>query len=312
MRDFFKSLFRFIIFLHICTSTMKNLLITLAAFVLISAVGCTEGDTKKAPSTVKEAAKKDTTTSAKTAAGPVADAKTILARTEVPVLCYHHIRGLRGRETSRMLEYIVPEQNFKDQMQSLADSGYHTITPDEYEAYLATGAPLPSKPIMITYDDTDLEQYTVALPEMEKHGFKGVYFIMTISIGRPRYMSKEQIKDLSDKGHVIASHTWDHHNVKTYTDADWDVQFLKTREKLETITGKPVRHFAYPFGLWNSAAIPELKKRGYASAYQLSERTRDSTAPLYSLRRMIVPGNWTTKTMHKYISGTFRAPKPQG
>lgn len=242
----------------------------------------------------------------KPAAVTKASTAEILAKKQVPVLCYHHIRALRAGESQRLTEYIVPESNFRDQMQSLADSGYQTITPDEYEAYLTTGAPLPAKPVMLTYDDTDAEQYTVALPEMEKHKFKGVYFIMTISIGRPRYMSKEQIKDLADKGHVIASHTWDHHNVKKYAGDDWDIQFKKTKEKLETITGKPVEHFAYPFGLWNSAAIPELQKRGYKTAYQLSDNHRDSLAPLYALRRMIVPGSWSVKTMHRAMKGTFK------
>lgn len=37
---------------------------------------------------------------------------------------------------------------------------------------------------------------------------------MTVSIGRPNYMTKDQIKQLSDEGNVIGSHTWDHHNVK--------------------------------------------------------------------------------------------------
>ena len=279
---------------------MKYILLTLLSGSLLLA--CNQAPTEK--NTTKSASPA-TADSAVAAPAPVADVPTILARKQVPVLCYHHIRPLRAGESKRMLGYIVPVQNFKDQMQSLADSGYQTISPDQYEAYLTTGAPLPPKPIMLTYDDTDLEQYTVALPEMEKHGFKGVYFIMTISIGRPRYMNKEQIKDLSDKGHTIASHTWDHHNVKNYTEKDWDVQFLKTKEKLEVLTGKPVKHFAYPFGLWNHAAIPELQKRGYTTAYQLSERKRDSIAPLYSLRRMIVPGDWSTTTMHKYIKGTF-------
>jgi hypothetical protein len=38
---------------------------------------------------------------------------------------------------------------------------------------------------------------------------------------------------------------------------------LKPKSKIEEIVGKPVTNFAYPFGLWNSAAIPELKQSGY-------------------------------------------------
>src|SRR6476619_5093039 len=152
---------------------------------------------------------------------PAADAATIMSRKQVPVLCYHHIHDFKGTERPVTKDYIVPPANFREQMKRLADSGYHTILPEQYNNYLLYGTPLPSKPVMITFDDTDEEQYTIGNSELSKYGFKGVYFIMTISIGKPRYMTKEQIKDLSDKGNTIACHTWDHHNVKKYTDVDW-------------------------------------------------------------------------------------------
>jgi len=58
----------------------------------------------------------------------------------------------------------------------LADSGYHAILPDQLYAYLTTGASLPSKPVMITFDDGDLDQYETALPELDKYGFKASFF----------------------------------------------------------------------------------------------------------------------------------------
>ncbi len=101
-------------------------------------------------------------------------------------------------------------------------------------------------------------------------------------------MSKEQIKELADKGHTIAAHTWDHHRIDRYKNentiqergvkkvvSDWDQQLTKTKEKLEGITGKPVEHFAYPFGIWNNKPFPELEKRSYKSAYQFSDNKRD-------------------------------------
>ena len=146
---------------------------------------------------------------------------------------------------------------FKAHLKILADSGYHTILPDQLYNYLAFGAALPSKPVMLTYDDTDIDQYTVAFPEMKKYGFKGVFFIMTITINRARYMSEQQIKELSDSGNVIAGHTWDHHMVTKYQPATWDTQLVIPQKRLEAITGKPITYFAYPFGLWNKEAFPD-------------------------------------------------------
>ena len=228
------------------------------------------------------------------------DISAILAKKEVPVLCYHHIRKKAGGNP----DYAVSPAAFAEQMKVLADSGYKTVLPDDIYEYLVHDHKLPAKPVMISFDDTDEEQFTVGKTEMDKYGFKGVYFIMTISINRKRYMTKEQLKQLSDEGHVIAAHTWDHHKVTDYKDADWDTQFIKPRRQLEAITGKPINYFAFPFGIWDSTSLVQLKTRGYKLAFILSGK-RDSTEPLYTLRRMIVPGNWTTRGMLKAMKTTF-------
>ncbi len=234
----------------------------------------------------------------------IADLATILSKKEVPILCYHHIRNFKAGESENMKSYSVTPAAFAAQMKALSDSGYSTILPDQLYEYLVHDGVLPAKPVMLTFDDTDEEQYSIGKTEMDKYGFKGVYFIMTISINRPRYMSKEQIKNISDSGHVIAGHTWDHHMVTKYQGEDWDIQLVKPRKQLEAITGKSITYFAYPFGLWNQAAIPEIKNRDYKLAFILSTK-RDSTEPLYTVRRMIVPGQWSTNGMLKAMRSTF-------
>jgi len=272
-------------------SPMKNYFLVVIILALLSC------NSKK--NTTKEVAAPAATVSRDTVqVTATADAATILARRQVPVLCYHHINnGKPG-------DYVVPPALFAQQMQVLADSGYHTILPDQLYNYLATGAVIPERSFLITFDDTDEEQFTVGAAEMAKHQFKGVFFIMNISIGKPRYMSKEQIKQLADDGNVIGAHTWDHHRVTEYTTADWDKQLNEAKLKLETITGKPVAYFAYPFGLWNKPAIPELNQRGIKMAFQLSAKP-DSTQPLYTVRRMLVPGTWTTDGLLKAMKRTF-------
>ena len=237
-------------------------------------------------------------------ASQTTSAATILGRKQVPILCYHQIREWRTTDSKRAKDYIVPVEAFKQQLKMLADSGYHTILPDQLYSYLTQGTPLPNKPIMLTFDDTDLGQYTVGYPEMKKYNFKGVFFIMTVSLNRPNYMSKEQVKELSDVGNVIGSHTWDHHNVKKYQGKDWEIQIDKPTKQLESITGKPIRFFAYPFGLWNKQAIPELKKRNFIAAFQLIAK-RDDKDPLYTIRRIIVPGYWSLKTLQHAIVADF-------
>ncbi|MBS1525586.1 MAG: polysaccharide deacetylase family protein [Bacteroidetes bacterium] len=229
----------------------------------------------------------------------------IMARKQVPILCYHQIRDWRPTDSKTNKDYIIPVATFKAHMKMLADEGYHTILPDQLYDYLTKGAPLPSKPIMLTFDDTDLDQFEIARPEMKKYGFKGVFFIMTVSIGKKHYMNTAQIKQLSDEGNVIGSHTWNHSNFKKLsTEKDWEIQLDKPTKKLEEITGKPVKYFAYPFGVWSAQNIPQLHKRGFKIAFQLSEK-RDPNDPLMTVRRILGSGYWSAKTLSNNIVQDF-------
>lgn len=265
-------------------------------------------DTKKDKTSTEETVRKDSleqVSTDKVAGTTVADAAAILAKKQVPVLCYHHIRDPKPGQSETFKSYSVAPAQFASQMKALKDSGYETVLPDQLYNYLVHGGKLPPKPVMLTFDDTDEEQFSIGYQEMKKYGFKGVFFIMTISINRPRYMTKEQLKQLADEGNAVESHTWDHHMVTKYQGDDWEKQFIKPRKTIEDITGKTATYFAYPFGLWNTAAIPELKKAGFKMAFILSTK-RDSTDPLYTIRRMIVPGQWSTPGMLKAMNQTFK------
>ena len=234
-----------------------------------------------------------------------ASPEQILLKPQVPILCYHRIRNILATDGPNMKTYSVTPAAFAQQMKALSDNGYHTILPAQLNEYLVHDGKLPSKPIMITFDDTREEQLSIGAAEMKKYGYKGVFFIMTISINRPGYMTKEQIKSLSDNGNVIGAHTWDHHMVTKYVDADWETQLTKPNKKLEEIIGKPITYFAYPDGVWNSAAFPHIKNNGYQLAFILSTK-RDSTKPLYTIRRVIVAGSWSTPGFLKAIQTSFK------
>jgi len=232
-------------------------------------------------------------------------AGSILARKQVPILCYHQIRDFRGSDSKRARDYIVPPASFRDQMKMLADSGYTAVMPDQLIHYLVSGKGMPQKPVMLSFDDADLSQFELARPVLDQYGFKATFFIMTVVLNKPGYMKREHVRQLSDEGHVIGSHTWDHMNVKKLTEHDWEIQIDKPSRQLKEITGKPVEYFAYPFGLWDERAAEGIRARGFKAAFQLSAK-RDTTLPLYTIRRIIVPGEWSTARVFAFMKGSFR------
>jgi hypothetical protein len=55
--------------------------------------------------------------------------------------------------------------------------------------------------------------------------------------------------------------------------------------------------FAYPYGLWNAAALPHLKAAGYRAAFQLTRQPPDPQCPLLTIRRVLVPSSWDNHTL---------------
>lgn len=233
------------------------------------------------------------------------DNPAILARKQVPVLCYHQIRNWRASDKKIDKDYIIPPATFAAQMKMLADSGYHSILPDELYDYLVTGKPLPAKPIMLTFDDTDGDQFTAGRPELNKYNFKSVYFIVFNNINKNKYyMDRKQIRLLADEGNVIGCHTRDHISFRKLNATNWSEQIDVCKQKLEKLTGKPVDYFAYPYGYWNQQGLPGLHKSGFKAAFQL-EQPRDTQDPLMTIRRIIACGYWSPQTLDYNIKHDF-------
>lgn len=208
-------------------------------------------------------------------------AAQIYAKQEVPVLCYHRISD--GTKS----DYRVSQATFTSHMKILSDSGYHSISPAQLYNYLVYNKTLPEKPVMITFDDSRVEHALIAAPVMEKFGFKGVFFIMTITYNKKNYMTTEQIAGLAKAGHTIGLHSWDHTMVTKYKDpTDWLKQVAEPKTKLEKIVGKPVEYWAYPNGVFDHKGAEELSKY-FKLSFSLSTK-RDSILPLQTVRRIIV------------------------
>jgi len=221
----------------------------------------------------------------------------IIAKSEVPVLCYHRIEeGKKG-------DYTVSPATFTAHMKILADSGYHSISPAQLYDYLVYNKALPEKPMLITFDDSRVEHAMIAAPVMEKYGFRGVFFIMTITYNKKNYMTTDQIAGLAKAGHTVGLHSWDHTMVTKYKEAaDWQKEVAEPKKKLEKIVGKAVEYWAYPNGVYDHKGAEELSKYFKISFTLISKR--DSIQPLQTVRRMIVP-ECTPQGLLKSMHRTF-------
>lgn len=194
------------------------------------------------------------------------------ARTlDVPILMYHRVAVLHGDEVGTELELTVDPQEFGLQMQWLADNGYQTITQLQLFRALMEGAPLPEKPVLITFDDGYRGIATLAAPIMARHGFVGTAYVISDRIARkpkaaPSWMTWGHLRGLEAQGWDIGSHTVDHREIPGLSPEAASHELRQSRFKLERILGHPVQWFCYPAGRVDAAAVEEVRKAGYVLA----------------------------------------------
>ena len=231
----------------------------------------------------------------------------VARRSSIPILCYHQIRPPTAADAPADRAYIVSLRRFRSQLDALERGGYRTITPDQLLAHLTTGAALPPRPVLLTFDDAVDDHYRVVLPELRRRRMTATFFVMTVVLGNEGYLTRGQVRRLSRAGMTIGAHSWDHHRVDEYSgQEDWRVQIDEPVEQLEQITGEPVRYFAYPFGIWSRAAFPHLRRAGIHAAFQLVDRPISFADPLMTIRRKIASPDWTGRQLTRELRGGFR------
>jgi peptidoglycan/xylan/chitin deacetylase (PgdA/CDA1 family) len=219
---------------------------------------------------------------------PPTDVASVAKRADVPVLCYHQIRNPTGADSAQARTYIVSPKAFAAQMDALDRAGYTTIGGQALVDHVARGAKLPRNPILLTFDDGSAGQYTHALPVLREHDFVATFFVMTVVLDKPGWLTRAQVRKLEDEGMTIGAHTYDHKAVPEYGGEDWATQLERPARDLRRLLGHPVRLFAYPFGAYSADAIQHLWSAGYRAAIQLAEKL-DRRHPLWNLRRIVVP-----------------------
>jgi hypothetical protein len=128
-------------------------------------------------------------------------------------LTYHQIRNWRPTDGPAARRLITPPGVFAAQMDALDRSGYATISGTRLVNHLLAGVPLPPKPLLVTFDDASQGQYTSALPILRRHRFVATFFVMTVVLDKPGWLSRAQIRRLDRLGMTIAAHRWDHRPV---------------------------------------------------------------------------------------------------
>lgn len=201
----------------------------------------------------------------------------------VPIIVYHSIRPSYIGEPKANKIYDVDPKNFEIQLEYLKTHGYTTISFDDLTNYF-NGLKLPTKPVIISFDDGLETQYLNAFPILKKKEMVATFFIYTNAIDKPKFFTWKQVNELVDAKMTIGSHSKSHPYLWKITNPEQlKIELLESKKIIEKNIGKTISTFAYPFGLYKPITITEVIAAGYTSARIGFERTTHTKEDLFTL-----------------------------
>jgi peptidoglycan/xylan/chitin deacetylase (PgdA/CDA1 family) len=191
---------------------------------------------------------------------------------DVPILMYHRIDRITASLPAMTRALTVAPADFAQQMRWLSSHGYHAVSMRQLFAALEYGAPLPSRPVMITFDDGYRDVLTHAAPALDHLHMPATAYVITgrISGKDSSFLSWSNLRQLERDGIAVGSHTVHHLELPDLTDAQARRELLTSRLALERHLHHPVQWFAYPAGAETAHAARLVRAAGYVLAVTTS------------------------------------------
>jgi peptidoglycan/xylan/chitin deacetylase (PgdA/CDA1 family) len=204
----------------------------------------------------------------------------------IPILLYHHIAEIEPGN-----RYYVSPRAFAEQMAWLWSNGYTTIPISTVVQAIMTGADLPEKPVVITFDDGDEDVFTNAFPIMDAYGFKGTIYLIAGRMNGRDVISNESVLQLINAGWEIGSHSYTHIDLSKNHDA-LPYEVVSSRDVLQQTFQVPVNTFAYPFGAIDPSVVNAVANNRYLGAVGLGILSNHDLSTLYYLSRLEVQSDY--------------------
>jgi len=223
---------------------------------------------------------------------------------KIPILLYHYVEYPDPNDKLRVALNITPYA-FEQQVKTLKDAGFTFLTVTDVGRMIDGKMEVPSKGVVLTFDDGYRDFYDYAYPILKKYNARATQYVIVDFLDRPNHMFTTQVKEIAANGLIeIGSHTMDHVWLRGQDYKTVKYQVEKSKKELEEMTGKSVSAFCYPYGAFDQQAIDAIKNAGYTTATSTVLGSRVMSQNRLFLYR-IRPGYYTGKNLINYITQDF-------
>lgn len=218
------------------------------------------------------------------------------ASVQLPILMYHGITD----NPSKVNDYVILINTFEEDLLWIKENGYTTVSAQQLIDYVEKGSALPSKPILLTFDDGYENNYTLAFPLLKKYNMRAIISVIGSESTIPEEVAKSDLIEFGN--HTFNLHFNDGNrkgadklpgeSQEDYTKVLTD-DLLKNQELIKNITGKYPVVFAWPYGAYpmDGSGDDILKNLGFKmtlTSYQINNTLyQGNPDTLFGLKRFL-------------------------
>lgn len=225
----------------------------------------------------------------------------------IPILMYHSILA---EGTAGFRKFTLTPSLFAAHITYMFEQGYNLLSVADL-----IGKPLPTKPVVLTFDDGFLDFYTAALPVLQRHNASASLFIPTRYLGsssqwlqelgegaRP-LISRDQLVEIADAGVDCGAHTHSHCHLDTVSEAQGRRELSQSKEMLEQIIQQPVTTFAYPYGHHHAQARQWVIDAGFLAACAVKNALSHADDDRFALARITITNRTDLPRLATLLTG---------
>ncbi|MGW9450109.1 polysaccharide deacetylase family protein [Streptomyces sp. NPDC055632] len=228
--------------------------------------------------------------------------------TRIPVLLYH---AVMEDPPDWIAEFTVAPGEFASQLDAVVASGRTPVTVGTLAAHLVSGAPLPDRPVVLTFDDGFADLAGPTAEALAARDLPATAYLTTgaITPGRPcllppaPMMTLSQAPRLERYGMEIGAHTATHPQLDTLAPRALRRELRESKAVLEDVLGHEVTHLAYPHGYNSPAVRRAAAAAGYTSAVAVRHALSSRRDEVHRIARLILRRTHTTADVERWMAG---------
>jgi peptidoglycan/xylan/chitin deacetylase (PgdA/CDA1 family) len=176
---------------------------------------------------------------------------------KIPILLYHAM--FEGETNAE--KYAIAAGTFDQHVSYLSEAGFEGIS---FDAFLNGFRPDPGKKyVMITFDDGNYSDYSIAFHILRKYSFAATFFVTVGRIGTRDYLDWGHLGEMIDDHMSIQSHGLNHLFLSALSEDDLRKELVGSKGILEGNLSHPVDFMSLPGGFYSPRVLKAAQGAGY-------------------------------------------------